>query len=485
MLISATSNNVEAALAQRSSARVARPLMRARGTHASSRSWLLVPALALVLSAGCSDDDGGGDKPRADASTSAPDGGSSIDGGGGARDSSIDAARADAQVTPSDAGTPADTGTVVVTTDGGSLGSDAGDAGSIVTIGPAKSFVYIGGYNTQLRTYALDRTTGALTEKGTPLDVGDNPAYITPDLAGKRLYVANESYSGIPANSAISVLSLDAEGLPSKLDRKVTDDAPVFSSFDPSGKNLLIASYGGGFVAVYAVETDGKLGAQLDKKSFDKPQDEDSAQTHSVRVTPDGRFVYVPNKALNSIAQFSRDAATGKLTALAPATVAAAGGPRHITIAASGAYAYVVTEGSAQVVAYSIGNDGKLSEIDRKDAFLPEVTVAEKKGAHILLTPNGKFVYASIRGNSSIASYAVGNDGKLTLVERVSSGGTTPRNFDIDSTGKFLIVANQASDDKSDGNVVVFTIGTDGTLTKLGSGVTGLKSPAAVSIVSH
>lgn len=446
------------------------------------RSWLIVPALALALSAGCSDDDGGGDKPRDDAGSSTPDGGASIDGGGGGRDGSIDAARADAQVTPSDASTPTDTGTVTIPPDGGSIGSDAGDAGSVVTLPPTKSFVYIGGYNTPVRTYALDRTTGALTAKGTPLDVGDNPAYITPNLTGTRLYVSNESYSG---NPALSVLSLDAEGLPSKLDRKVTDDGPVFASFDPSGKNLLIASYNSGFVAVYAVETDGKLGALVDKKSFDKPQNADSAQTHSVRVTPDGRFVYVPNKALNNIAQFSRDSATGKLTALAPATVAAAGGPRHITIATSGAFAYVVTEISAQVVAYSIGTDGKLSEIDREDALDSSVTVAEKKGAHILLTPNGKFVYASIRGNSSIAAYAVGNDGKLTLVERVSSGGTTPRNFDIDSTGKFLIVANQASDNNADGNVVVFTIGIDGKLTKVGAGVTGLRSPAAVSIVSN
>lgn len=446
------------------------------------RSWLIVPALALALSAGCSDDEGGGDKPRDDAGSSTPDGGNSIDGGSGGRDGSIDASRADAQVTPSDATTtPADTGTVTIPPDGGSGGSDGGDAGNVITLPPTKSVVYIGGYNTQLRTYALDRTTGALTAKGSPLDVGDNPAYITPNLTGTHLYVSNESYSG---NPALSVLSLDAEGLPSKLDRKVTDDGPVFASFDPGGKNLLMASYNSGYVAVYAVETDGKLGAQIDKKSFDKPQNADSAQTHSVRVTPDGRFVYVPNKALNNIAQFSRDAATGKLTALAPATVAAAGGPRHITIAATGAFAYVVTEISAQVVAYSIGNDGKLSEIDREDALTPDVTVAEKKGAHILLTPNGKFVYASIRGNSSIAAYAVGNDGKLTLVERVSSGGTTPRNFDIDSTGKFLIVANQASDN-SDGNVVVFTIGTDGKLTKLGAGITGLKSPAAVSIVSH
>jgi len=443
------------------------------------RAWLLVPVLALALGAGCSDDDGGdgggggGDKPTRDAGADNTDASTPLDAGAG-RDAAMDAARTDAQVSPSDAASPVDGGTSVTPGDAGK------DGGSIITLPPTVSFVYIGGYDSPVRTYALDRSTGNLTEQGTPLEVGDNPAYITPDATGKRLYVANESYSGSPA---LSVLSLDALGLPSTLDRKVTDDGPVYSSLTPSGKFLLMASYDGGYAAVYAVESDGKLGALVDKKSYAKPSGAESAQTHSVRVTPDGRFAYVPNKALNSVAQYAIDAVTGKLSELTPPVVANAGGPRHITIDNQSAFAYVITELSAQVVAYSIASGGQLSEIDREDALAPDVTVADKKGAHVLLAPNGKFVYASVRGNSTIASYTVGDDGKLSLLERVSSGGSTPRNFDIDSSGKFLIVANQASG--NDGNVVVFTIGTDGKLTRTGTPVTGLKTPCAVSIVSH
>jgi 6-phosphogluconolactonase len=394
----------------------------------------------------------------------------------------MDAARGDAQLPPSDAAGPGDS--AAAPSDAGQgAGQDAGqDAGAVVIPPVTTSVVYIGGYDSPVHTYALDRSTGNLTEQGAPLHVGDNPTYITPDATGKRLYVANESYSGSPA---LSVLALDSMGLPSPLDRKVTDDGPVHSSIAPSGKFLLMASYDGGYVAVYAIESDGKLGALADKKSFAKPPSESSAQTHSVLVTPDGKYAYVPNKALNSIAQYAVDAVTGKLSELTPPVVASAGGPRHITIDKKGAFAYVVTEISAEVVAYSIGTDGKLAEIDREDGLASDVTVAEKKGAHVLITPNGKYVYASIRGNSSIASYSVGSDGRLTLIERVPSGGTTPRDFDIDSSGKFLIVANQASGDKPDGNVVVFTIGSDGKLTSTGTPVTGLQSPCAVSIVSH
>jgi 6-phosphogluconolactonase len=77
-------------------------------------------------------------------------------------------------------------------------------------------------------------------------------------------------------------------------------------------------------------------------------------------------------------------------------------------------------------------------------------------GAEIAVHPNGKFVYTSTRGTNTIASFAIDADkGTLKPVERISSGGKTPRHFAIDPTGAYLFVAHQDSD-----NVVVFRIDT-------------------------
>lgn len=69
-------------------------------------------------------------------------------------------------------------------------------------------------------------------------------------------------------------------------------------------------------------------------------------------------------------------------------------------------------------------------------------------GGALHLSPDGRFLYATNRGDANdIVIYAVNAaDGKLKLVGRQSSLGKTPREFAIDPSGKWLIVGNQDSD---------------------------------------
>ena len=58
----------------------------------------------------------------------------------------------------------------------------------------------------------------------------------------------------------------------------------------------------------------------------------------------------------------------------------------------------------------------------------------------------GRFLYASNRGDDSIVVFGIdAGNGTLTPVERVPSGGRTPRHFVIDPTGAWLFAANQGS----------------------------------------
>ena len=108
---------------------------------------------------------------------------------------------------------------------------------------------------------------------------------------------------------------------------------------------------------------------------------------------------------------------------------------------------------------------------------LPDSFKGENTGAEIAVHPSGKFVYASNRGNDSIAVFSI-NDAKrgtLALVEHVPSGGKTPRQFEIDPSGKWLLAGNQNSD-----NIAIFSIdGSTGKLTALGV-VTGVTKPACI-----
>jgi 6-phosphogluconolactonase len=209
-----------------------------------------------------------------------------------------------------------------------------------------------------------------------------------------------------------------------------------------------------------------------------------AAETHSVRVHPNGKWAYVPNKALDYVAQFLFDGVTGKLTPNTPATLStgADSEPRHIALTPSGEFALIAFEGSSRIGSYRVTASGTLEEVETK-SLLPDGFTGSNTGAHVLVHPNGKFVYASNRGHDSIAVFGLGDDGKLTLLEHEPSLGKEPRGFDIDSTGSLLVVANQGTG--NDGALLAFAIGVDGKLTQIGEPVTGLKSPNSVSIITR
>jgi 6-phosphogluconolactonase len=103
------------------------------------------------------------------------------------------------------------------------------------------------------------------------------------------------------------------------------------------------------------------------------------------------------------------------------------------------------------VTAYNY-NEGKLSQIQDIPAF-PDGFVGKKDGAEICISPDGKFLYASTRGDlNSIAIFSIDPaSGKLTVKGSQSTFGKGPRNFIIDPTGNYLLVANQDSR-----NIVIF-----------------------------
>ena len=229
---------------------------------------------------------------------------------------------------------------------------------------------------------------------------------------------------------------------------------------------------------VYRLEADGKLGAVAASTAFPRRSADVSAQTHAVAIHDGGKLVYVPNKALDSVARLTFDVDTGMLTR--GEDVPSAGGPRHIAL--HGNIAYVMHENGSLIRSFQIGVDGELTPVDEAST-LPSDATRSNTGAHVMVHPSGTFVYASNRGHDSIAVFATTVDGRLSRVGTTPTAGTTPRSFDIDPNGELLVVANQGSDGADDGSLVVFAIGDDGLLTQRGPAVTGLKSPTTVVLV--
>ena len=137
-------------------------------------------------------------------------------------------------------------------------------------------------------------------------------------------------------------------------------------------------------------------------------------------------------------------------------------GPRQIAFHPNMTVAYVLSElnGSISLLKTNDRNEYELSE---EYNMLDSISSQDAGAADIQITPNGDFLYASIRGGMNlIVQYKIGDDGSLSKIGTASSGGQTPRAIKIDPTGKFLFSLNQDSD-----NITTYVIDENGNLESL------------------
>lgn len=237
---------------------------------------------------------------------------------------------------------------------------------------------------------------------------------------------------------------------------------PCHLVVDKSGKNVLVANYGGGSVACLPIDRYGRLSKasafiQHKGKSVDRARQE-APHAHSVNLDPANRYAFVADLGLDQVLVYRFDADKGSLEPNDPpaAKVKPGSGPRHFAFHPSGRFAYVINEMASTITAFSYdAAKGVLTEL-QTISTLPE-EVKGNSTAEVQVHPSGKFVYGSNRGHNSIAGFAVdAKSGKLSAIGHQSTGGKTPRNFAIDPSGKYLLAENQDSD-----TIVVLAIDDD------------------------
>ncbi len=325
-------------------------------------------------------------------------------------------------------------------------------------------FAYVGCYTTKERSghgeginvYRVDPGTGNWTHVQLLKDIV-NPSWLTLNRRQRVLYSAH----GDGTEAIAYAIDSDTAQL-RVLNRQPTNGKNgVRLGVDPANRFMVCANYSSGTVAVLPINPDGSLGPLSDLvtlKGTPGPHRTEQANSHphDIVFDPRGRFILVPDKALDAVFVFKFDPATGKLVAADPPSVATrpGAGPRHAGFHPTKPYAYVINELDSTITTYRFDPDrGELKPL-QVITTLPPTFTGNSTTSEIVVAPTGRFVYGSNRGHDSIAIFAVDDaTGVLAPLGWESTQGKTPRYFGLDPSGAFLYAANQDSD-----TIVVFRV---------------------------
>ncbi|AOX19717.1 lactonase family protein [Kozakia baliensis] len=341
----------------------------------------------------------------------------------------------------------------------------------------SKTICFVGGYTKHgppgsagngegIAVFEMARDTGVLTPISTFTDIA-SPSFITMSKDHRFLYALSEiSDFNKDGDGSVTAFAVDRKtGSLKKLNAVSSKGAvPAHLSVHHSGRYVLVANYMGGCVAVLPIKSDGSLGEATDvvhntgprqpERAADNPQgnfaisDHSGSHPHMIASDPSGKFVLADDAGLDRVYVWTLNLTTGKLqpaqTPYYDMTPGSA--PRHFQFTRSGKILYNLCEQDSKVVVSAFdpatGAISNLQTVSTVTSHFHGSTLA----AEILISADGKYVYASNRLGDSLAVFKIGEDNTLTLQDEVWMHADYGRALMFDPSGAFLFCANQRSD---------------------------------------
>lgn len=377
----------------------------------------------------------------------------------------------------------------------------------------AKLRAYVGTYTSAVDggangegIYLFDANaeTGELTNRRLVAQT-PNPSWIAVHPSKRFLYAINEvsnykgqrgAQSGSMTGSVSAFVIEAGSGKLQALNAVSSQGAgPAHMSLDTAGKFVFVANYAGGSIAVLTIHEDGSLGEAVDvhadegslgsKHAKNTPEGSfaisghDAPHAHMIAADPQGRFVLATDLGQDRIYVYQFDASSGKLTPASPqpfVELPSGDGPRHFAFHPSGKFVYSLQEEASNVVCFRYdAATGRLEPIQTVSS-LPPGFAGSSFASEILITPDGRFLYAANRLHDSIAVFAIHVNGRLDWIAETSTMGDYPRHCTVDPRGRYLYTCDQRSD-----CIASFAIHPSTGMLSFTGRYTGVGSPAMIA----
>jgi 6-phosphogluconolactonase len=317
---------------------------------------------------------------------------------------------------------------------------------------------YTGKGSRGIYVWRFDSGTGRLTSMGLAAET-ENPSYLAIHPKAWFLYAVNETqqFDGKPGGAVTSFTIDPATGMLARINQQPTRGGdPCHVRLDQSGKTVWVANYTGGSLIVFPVE-EGGLGNELYFEQYHgtgpNKQRQEAPHAHSVSISRDNRWAVVADLGTDRLHIYELSLSPlGVKPATPPFASAPAGvGPRHTVFSRDGKFLYSVNELTSSLTSYSFDTAKGVIKSLHTISALPAGFKGESSAAAVRIDAEGKFLYTSNRGHDSIAVFGLQKPDQPRLIGHAPSGGKNPRDFNLDPTGKWVLVANQDSD-----NILVY-----------------------------
>jgi len=338
---------------------------------------------------------------------------------------------------------------------------------SLLSVSAAEHFVYYGCYTNEksgskgIYVSRFNSETGDWTAPELAGETG-SPSFLAVHPGKKYLYSVGEVSQPGQKGGGVTAWSIDkVTGKLTQLNQVSSIGAgPCHINIEKTGKLAMVANYGGGSTASYTIGDDGRLseaasfhqhtGSSVNEKRQKGPH------AHSANFSPDGTHAFIADLGLDKVIIYATDPTTGKTTTHSEVSVPAGSGPRHFAFHPNGKFAFSNGEMLLNLTSFRYAaKEGTLSVLETVNCLPEGEAFSESYStAEVVVHPNGKFVYVSLRKHDTIARFAFDpQTGKLKHLGNTPSGGSIPRNFNLDPSGQWLFAAHQDSH-----NVVLFKV---------------------------
>jgi len=302
-------------------------------------------------------------------------------------------------------------------------------------------------------TYRWDEATGELSGQTLAAAV-DMPTFLAMAPGGRHMYACDEREK----NGGVTAFSVRGAKLTKINEASALGDGTTYVSTDHTGRAVFCANYNSGSMSSFHVEASGGLSAAVSHFQYHghgpNADRQEGPHAHRAIPSPDNRYVLVNDLGLDCIHIYNLDAATAKLTPHTPAKWEASpgSGPRALQFHPNGRWAYCVCEMESSVLVLHWNPVvGTFTEVQKIFLTPKGYDGPISTGCDIILTRDGRYAYAANRGYDMVIGFKVGAEGKLTEINRIGAGGKIPRFIALDPSERFLLAANQVSD-----NIAVF-----------------------------